>query len=122
MMIKVLALEAGHIELRCSECPTWRAVWMGGVSMVVNVSEMITAAMGHAEEHGVDEIRGELDAVFSRPGGGQDTRCPVLSLPPGPIKNNSAGPVTVRDDHSGCRPDRPCRAVDCDDPAHWRGL
>jgi hypothetical protein len=112
MMIKVSALEQGLLLLSCSEC-AWRSQWAAVPDL--SITKIIDDAMFHAERHGVDELRGDRD--FSRPGGGQDTRRPVLSLPPGPIASNSSDSLTERDDHDGHTPFDLC----CDPRDSWPG-
>jgi hypothetical protein len=93
MLIRISALEEGKLQLSCSACE-WRSVWAAVPD--IGLFKIIDEAMTHAgDEHDVDELR---DPDFSRPGGGQDTRRPVLSLPPGPIASNSSGSLTDRDD------------------------
>src|SRR5688572_3345185 len=97
-MIMLITLElhgADHevVELTCQACAPRRVrVNVAAIDNAESIKAAVIGMLNHAQlEHGGRD--------FFREGAGQDTRRPVLSLPPGPIASNSSGGITDCDDH-----------------------
>jgi hypothetical protein len=85
----------GLLSLWCNACQPRPHRFDVPIDDPIGCAAIVRAFVDHARvEHGAGRD-------FSREGGGQDTRRPVFSLPPGAIATNSSEPTTVRDD--ACR-------------------